>query len=104
MTGRGFCFLGLCSAFCKAWLLTVALLVGSTWSDAVHSTEPDPQIEALLARMTVDEKVGQLTLLADELRPGQIRASIPKPIAGRPRNCSRKSAPAALAPCSTASA
>ena len=28
----------------------------------------DPQIEALLARMTIDEKVGQLTLFADEIR------------------------------------
>jgi beta-glucosidase len=30
--------------------------------------KPDPQIEALLARMTIDEKVGQLTLLADDIR------------------------------------
>src|SRR5262245_41550914 len=28
----------------------------------------DPQIEALLAKMTLDEKVGQLTMLADDIR------------------------------------
>jgi len=33
-----------------------------------QANSKDPQIEALLAQMTVDEKVGQLTLLADDIR------------------------------------
>jgi len=35
----------------------------------VHAQEVrDPQIEALIAKMTIEEKAGQLTILADETR------------------------------------
>ncbi len=52
-------------------VLMAALAVGSCWSGIVHGADPDSQIETLMARMTVEEKVGQLNLLNDELRPAK---------------------------------
>lgn len=50
------------------FLLTGLLMADPVVSRTAQDADRDPQIEALLARMTIDEKVGQLTLFADEIR------------------------------------
>ena len=50
-------------------LMLAGLITGpSGWTRTMDDNKKDPQIESLLARMTIDEKVGQLTLYADEIR------------------------------------
>jgi len=66
--------------------LAIALALGA-WAAPTIGGEPkhgaDARIEALLERMTLDEKAGQLTLYGDEIRPmGAWRAN---PDVHRPR-------------------
>jgi beta-glucosidase len=44
-------------------------------AQASATAAPDPQIEALIARMSVEEKVGQLTLFSDFIRAGDKTAN-----------------------------
>ncbi|MBA3517979.1 MAG: glycoside hydrolase family 3 C-terminal domain-containing protein, partial [Rhizobiales bacterium] len=55
-----------------SFLVATAILPQIAVAD---STPPDPRVEALLARMTLDEKIGQLTLLSagDEFDPDLVR-------------------------------
>ncbi len=60
------CFTGLPFFGLSLRVLMTSILLGTA---AVHAqTERDPEIEALLGRMTLEEKAGQLTILQDEAR------------------------------------
>lgn len=50
------------------WIASCALVPISLAQDSSALDMNDPQIEALIERMTLEEKAGQLTTLADEIR------------------------------------
>ena len=64
--------------FHKGLSLPAAVLAGIVAllsAASVYAQARDPQIEALIAHMTIEEKAGQLTILADEPRTCRRRES-----------------------------
>ena len=85
--------------FHKGLSLPAAVLAGIVAllsAASVYAQARDAQIEALIARMTIEEKAGQLTIVADE-RATLPEASIPNNrrnfdelLAGNPRRARRR--------------